>query len=62
MSGCCYRVYPRSCDHLDVLSNEGVLLDLLHMASGHANLLEDQIVSEIDSIAAKVIHNSQEAL
>lgn len=56
------RVYPRSCDHLDVLSNEGVLLDLLHIASGRADLLQDQIVSEIDSIASKVTYNSRQAL
>ena len=44
------RVYPRACDHLDVLSHEGVLQDLLQIAAGRGAMLQDQIVSNIDSI------------
>ena len=45
------RVYPRACDHLDVLSHEGVLQDLLQIAAGKGATLQDQIVSDIDAIA-----------
>lgn len=48
------RVNPRACDHLDVLSHEGVLSDLLHMAAGQESTLQDQVVSDIDAIVSRM--------
>jgi len=48
------RVYPYSSDHVDVLSHENVLRDILMIAAGHHGQLGDQIVSNIDDIVARM--------
>jgi phospholipid:diacylglycerol acyltransferase len=45
---------PWTSDHVDVLGNHGLLDLLLHVASGNGDKIEDQIVSDIDDIAAKI--------
>lgn len=37
-----------------MLGNEGVLSDVIRVATGHAHELADRIVSDIDAIAAHV--------
>lgn len=46
----CCRGGPRSADHIDILSHESVLKDVLMMSAGHSASLHDQISSRIDSI------------
>ena len=56
------RVNPRACDHLDVLSHEAILIDLLHMAAGKASGLTDHIVSDIDAIVGNMSPQSAPGL
>ena len=47
-------MYPYSSDHVDILSHENVLRDILMIAAGHHDQLEDQVVSNIDEIVARM--------
>ena len=39
---------------MDILSNDGVLKDIIKIATGHGDELEDKIHSSIDDIVARI--------
>ena len=43
-----------SADHVDILSHYDVLTDIIKIATGHAEELEDQIHSSIDDIVEQI--------
>ena len=45
---------PRSADHVDILGHMDVLTDVLTIASGHGDELQDKIVSDVKRIADNI--------
>ncbi|KAK9918842.1 hypothetical protein WJX75_007445 [Coccomyxa subellipsoidea] len=45
---------PRSADHVDILGHMDVLSDILTIASGHGDQLEDKIISDVKRIADNI--------
>jgi hypothetical protein len=41
-------------DHVSVLGNEAMLVDVIKIVTGHGATLQDSIVSDIDRIATRV--------
>lgn len=42
---------PDSSEHVDILGNIGVISDVLHIAAGKGDTLEDRVTSDIPRIA-----------
>ena len=45
---------PTTADHVDILGNQHMLADLLHIAAGRTADVGDQVVSDLPRIAANV--------
>ncbi len=45
---------PRSADHVDILGHMDVLKDILTIASGHGDELQDKILSDVKRIADNI--------
>jgi phospholipid:diacylglycerol acyltransferase len=45
---------PTTADHVDILGNTALLTDVLHIAAGQTDKLEDSIASDIARIAGNV--------
>ncbi|KAK9829180.1 hypothetical protein WJX72_004349 [[Myrmecia] bisecta] len=45
---------PRSADHVDILAHVDVMVDVLKIAAGAGDELDDKILSEIDNIASRI--------
>lgn len=45
---------PRSADHVDILGHVDVLRDVLTIASGHGDELQDKILSDVKRIADNI--------
>ena len=45
---------PRSADHVDILGHMDVLADVLTIAAGHGDILEDKITSDVRRIAGNI--------
>lgn len=45
---------PRSADHVDILGHVDVLTDILTIASGHGDQLQDKILSDVKRIADNI--------
>ena len=43
-----------SADHVTILSNAGVIADVVAVATGHGDKLEDDIHSDIDRIVSRI--------
>jgi phospholipid:diacylglycerol acyltransferase len=44
----------QSSDHVDIMGNENLIADILHLASGTVDNVRDRIHSDIEAISAKV--------
>ena len=44
----------KSADHVDILSHDGVLSDIVRLAAGQAGEVEDNIISRLDDIVAQI--------
>ena len=51
---CCFRGGGGASDHVSVLGNDAMMVDVIKIATGHGATLQDSIVSDIDGIAARV--------
>ena len=45
---------PKSSEHVDILANVEVMEDVLRIAVGHGEDMEDQVISRVPEIAANV--------
>lgn len=50
---------PNSADHVDILSNVDLISDVLTIAAGHGDKLDDVIISEIRSIADNIPYGAE---
>ena len=48
-----FRGNGRASDHVDILGNHEVISDILAVATGRGNTLEDRLLSNITEIAAR---------
>lgn len=55
---CAHRAGGKSADHVDILSNDGVLTDIIKIASGRGHELEDKIHSRLDEIVKNIPLNA----
>lgn len=51
---CTCRTGPASGDHVDILGNEAMLMDVLVVAAGRGHELSDKFHSEIQTIMARI--------
>ncbi|KAK9805752.1 hypothetical protein WJX73_005728 [Symbiochloris irregularis] len=49
-----FRGSGKSADHVDILSHDGVLSDIIRQATGHAADVHDEIHSDLDDIVAQI--------
>lgn len=50
----CCRGGPAAAAHIDILGNDGLLMDVIRVAAGRGHELADELHSDIDRIAANV--------
>lgn len=50
----CCRGGPAAAAHIDILGNDGLLMDVIRVAAGRGHELADELHSDIDRIAASV--------
>ena len=51
---CVRRILPFSPEHVDILSHQDVLRDVLLIAAGRSKQIGDRVVSNIDDIATNI--------